>query len=99
MGSVTVERRKAVWRDRARAYSVIIGGRNVGKLASGEKATFKLIPGPHEVRMKIDWCGSPTVTVDGRADTHLVCDAGGTSLKGLIDILFRPGQYISLSRR
>jgi len=98
MGSVTITRRKAVWRDRARAYSVVIGGRQVGKLKSGETATFNLIPGPHEVRMKIDWCGSPRVTVDGRADTRLVCDSNGNAFTVLFDIIFRAGHYISLNR-
>ena len=98
MGSVTIERQKAVWRDRARAYSVNIDGRRVGKLASGETATFALLPGPHKVRMKIDWCGSQSLTVDGREDTRLVCSAGGSSLLVIFDVLFRPGRYISLAR-
>ncbi|MEO6388879.1 MAG: hypothetical protein ABIT16_08215 [Croceibacterium sp.] len=96
MGSVTVERRKAVWRDRARAYVVTIDGEPVGKLASGEKQTFPLTPGAHDVGMKIDWCGSPRVTVDGASDSRLVCDATGTALTVLFDIVFRAGNYISL---
>jgi hypothetical protein len=98
MGSVTVERRKAVWRDLFRPYVVTIDGQPRGKLSSGEQQTFPLTPGPHEVRMTIDWCGSPSVTVDGSADTRLVCDAGGGALTVLWDIIFRTGSYISLIR-
>jgi len=98
MGSVTIERRKAVWRDLVRAYVVTIDGQPVGKLSSGEQKSFALTPGPHEVRMTIDWCGSPRVTVDGAADTRLVCDANGIALTVLWDIIFRAGNYISLTR-
>jgi hypothetical protein len=98
MGSVTVKRRKAVWRDLLRAYTVTIDGKAVGKLSSGEEATFQLTSGPHEVRMKIDWAGSPGITVDGSADTALECDAAGNSLMALIDAVFRPGKYIALER-
>ena len=99
MGSVTIERTKAIWRDRARAYSVNIDGRTVGKIASGERQTYDLALGPHEVRMKIDWCGSPAVIVDGANDTALVCEAGGNSFTAIWDLLFRTSQYISLEFR
>jgi hypothetical protein len=98
MGSVTVERRKAVFRDLARDYVLTIDGQPVGKLSSGDEKTLALTPGPHEVRMTIDWCGSPSVTVDGSADTRLVCDANGNALTVLWDIVFRSGNYISLTR-
>jgi hypothetical protein len=98
MGSVTVERRKAMWRDLFRDYVVKVDGQPVGKLSSGERRTFPLTPGAHEVRMVIDWCGSPTVTVDGAADTRLVCDANGNAFTVLFDIVFRPRNYISLER-
>lgn len=98
MGSVTVERKRAFWRDLFRSYTVTIDGREVGKLKSAETETFPLEPGLHDVRMKIDWCGSPTVTVDGAADSRLVCDSNGTALTVLPAILFRTGEYISLRR-
>lgn len=46
--------------------------------------------------MKVDWCGSPPIWVDGAADTRLVCDAGGNALLAMIDVLFRSDRYISL---
>ncbi len=96
MGSVIIERRKAVWRDRVRAYYVLIDGERAGKIASSETARFELSPGAHLVQLKIDWCGSPALTVDGGQDTRLTCDAGGAAARSLVDILFRRNQYISL---
>jgi hypothetical protein len=98
VGEVTMTRRKAVWRDRVRAYTVLIDGQRVGKLGSGESATFPLAPGPHEVRLKLDWCGSPKIICDGNENTRLVCDAGGTSATAIIDVLFRSQRYIALER-
>ena len=93
---MTIERRKAVWRDRVRTYHVVIDGERVGKIASDETVQFELSPGAHLVQMKIDWCGSPTLTVDGGQDTRLTCDAGGAAFGALFDILFRRNRYIAL---
>ena len=98
MGSVTIQRRRAIWRDLLRAYVVTIDGNDVGRLRSGEKRTFSLDPGNHDVRMKIDWCGSETVSVNGSSDTELVCDSNGTALTVLPQIIFSAGEYISLRR-
>ena len=94
MGSVTIERRRQIWRDFFRSYVVTVDGREVGKLRSGGKETFNLEPGLHEVRMKIDWCGSPTITVDGSADTQMICNSNGTAFTAI----FRTSEYISLKR-
>ncbi len=98
MGSLTVIRRKAIWRDRLRAYAVMVDGVKVGEVSSGAGVTVPLAAGQHEVRMKIDWCGSPPVWIDGADDASLVCDAGGNSFMVLIDVLFRSDRYISLER-
>lgn len=79
-----------------RAYDVHIDGQGVGKIRAGESARFQLSPGPHQVQLKIDWCGSPALTVDGAHDSRLTCDAGGGASLALLDILFRRNQYISL---
>ena len=98
MGSVTIERRRAIWRDLFRSYVVTIDGVAVGNLRSGETKSFQLDPGPHEIHMKIDWCGSPTVTVEGADDTRLVCAANGTAFTVLPDIIARTRSYIALEK-
>lgn len=98
MGSVTVERRRAIWRDLLRSYAVVIDGHEAGKLRSGETRTFELEPGLHDVCMKIDWCRSPTLTVDGSVESQLLCDSNGTAFTALPEALFRSGDYIFLKR-
>jgi len=97
MGSVTIERRRAIWRDRFRSYVVTIDDKKVGTLRSGETKSFPLDAGPHEIRATIDWCGSPSVTVDGAADTRLVCQCNGSAFSASHDIA-RPGSYIALAK-
>lgn len=42
MGSLTVTRRKAIWRDRLRAYAVMVGGLQAGEVKSGVSLTVPL---------------------------------------------------------
>ena len=96
MGSLTVIRDKALWRDRGRAYILMIDGETVGPLRSGETLSVSLAPGMRRVSLKIDWCGSPELLLDGSTDHTLHCKAGAG--KALTDILFRQNQYISLEK-
>ena len=50
--------------DRARRYAVIVDDEVVGRIRRGESFDHRVSPGRHEVRLKIDWSGSPTVEVD-----------------------------------
>src|SRR5271170_1947937 len=44
--------------DRIRKYKVVVDGIVVGRIANGETQEFPVTPGRHQLRMKIDWCGS-----------------------------------------
>lgn len=98
MGTLTVTRKAGGWRDRARAYTLEVDGVAVGKVGNGKTVSVALSPGSHRVQLRIDWCASPVVIVDGGRDEKLVCEPGGNSLMALIDVLFRPGDYINLER-
>ena len=98
MGSVTIERRLSLWRDLRRSYLATIDGQEVGELGNGASDTYHLEPGLHDIRLKTDWCGSPTLAIDGAVDTKLVCQPSGSAFTTLPDILFRTGEYISLRR-
>jgi hypothetical protein len=50
--------RDSGYADRARSYTVVIDGIAVGKVRNGETKQFEVSAGDHELRMKIDWCGS-----------------------------------------
>ena len=65
MGNLTIHRDPAFWSDRARAYIIVIDDEPHGKIMHGETISIALDPGPHRVRMKIDWCGSKELRVDG----------------------------------
>ena len=98
MGSVTVSREKAAWRDRVRAYDLKVDGGKVGSVKSGSTLTVPLTPGTHIVRMTIDWCSSKELSLDGSMDHQLFCKAGGSSRSAILDILFGRNEYISLER-
>ena len=98
MGAVTIKRVPGFYRDLLRAYTIEINGTKVGTINRGESHEFDVPPGQHEVRLKIDWCSSPAVTVDGESNTRLVCKPGSNAFFGLFDIIFRQGKYISLER-
>ena len=99
VGRIRVERAHAPWRDAYRKYRVLVDDVEVGQLANGEVAEYEASLGPHSVRMKIDFAGSPTVgvVVTAEAPTVLQCGPNGSAFTGLI-ALFRPGQYVCLAK-
>ncbi|MEO0872327.1 MAG: hypothetical protein AAFY19_10315 [Pseudomonadota bacterium] len=98
MGAVTIKRVSGFYRDLLRAYTIEINDTKVGTISRGESHEFDLPPGQHEVRLIIDWCSSPAMTVDGDRNTRLVCKPGSHALLGRFDLFFRQGKYISLER-
>lgn len=95
--TLVLERTK-VYRDRLRKYKVLIDDAEVGEIKAGEEKTFDLLPGPHELKLKVDWMSSPghVVTV-GAGDTVRFKCGGGNAWLASID-LFRPNQWIKLDR-
>lgn len=53
--------RDSGYADRVRAYKVILDGEEAGKIRDGEIKEFPISSGPHDVSLKIDWCGSNTI--------------------------------------
>ncbi|MBD3728608.1 MAG: hypothetical protein IE933_02775 [Sphingomonadales bacterium] len=96
MGTLTVHRERALWRDCLRAYTVEVDGEPVATIGAGKQVALTLEPGPHAVRLTIDWCSSPTLEVSGAEDTQLVAGTGGNSLTAPFDIVLRQRDYISL---
>jgi hypothetical protein len=72
-GRIKVRRVKAGFfeRDRLRSYVVMIDDRASGQLRRGKEIVIDVPPGHHEVRIKIDWTGSPTVPVEVAADQQV----------------------------
>ena len=56
--------RTSEYLNRLRDYGVYIDGEKVGTIANGETKEFDVSPGYHSVFTKIDWCSSPTLSVN-----------------------------------
>jgi len=98
MGRLIVHREPATWIDRARSYKIEVDGQAVGKIGNGETVDLKLSPGRHRVRMKVDWCGSREVMVDGSADARLHCAPGTNPFLAIFYVLFWRNDYITLRK-
>lgn len=59
--AVRIQREANPFSDRMRRYRVLLDGRDVGLLRWAETIEIQVEPGPHELRLKIDWTGSPTI--------------------------------------
>jgi hypothetical protein len=86
-------------RDRLRSYVVMIDERASGRLRRGKEIVIDVPPGHHEVRIKIDWTGSPTVAVDVEADqqVNLVAVPKGVQLAPIADLASKD-RWVTLIR-
>jgi hypothetical protein len=57
-----VVRRPSAWGDKMRNYRIIIDGKDHGTIAEKAEARIAVPPGPHVVRLKIDWCWSTSTS-------------------------------------
>lgn len=49
--------------DVLRAYKVLIDGKEIGRIKSGETLNFPLATGNHTLQLKIDWCSSKETVI------------------------------------
>ncbi len=63
MATVHIHRAKAKWKDRIRAYKIVVDGDEVAEIRNGESVSLELSPGQHEIHAKIDWTKSNPVVV------------------------------------
>jgi hypothetical protein len=98
VSTIAIEREHARRRDRVRAYKVLIDEAQVGVIRDGCSEVFSVTPGPHSVRLKLDWCKSEQVDIavsDGDI-VHLRCGPRGGSFTVMTDALFRSSSYLRL---
>ncbi|MGW5669683.1 hypothetical protein [Micromonospora sp. NPDC003776] len=98
MGMLRVAREPASWRDKWRAYRILVDGFQVGKVRRGESSAVMLTPGVHHVRLRIDWCTSPEVSVDISAGEQcdLECGAARSELGNARQMREAPDTYLWL---
>jgi hypothetical protein len=95
-----VERAADGYRDRFRMYTVILDGRNVGRIKRGQAIEIDISPGSHVAMLKLVWCSSPRLTfsVSPGEDVILACRPGGSALSAPWHFLFARGRYVAVDR-
>lgn len=56
--------RKSEYQNKLRSYRIYIDGVKVGKVADGAMESFEVTAGTHTIEVKIDWCSSPTISLN-----------------------------------
>jgi hypothetical protein len=71
-------------------------GERAGTVGHGQQESFEVVPGAHEVFLKLDWCRSPKLAVDVAGGQHakVMSAAGGNFWMTFFDVIFRPTRYI-----
>ena len=89
MASVLVRRVESGWRDRFRAYRVLIDDREVGRVNRGESVRFDLAQGRHVIQVAIDWKRSKSFELSGDDYETRVFRCGPRGVIAFIDLLRR----------
>jgi hypothetical protein len=87
--------------DRLRTYVIIVDGVESGRIQTGRTLTLDVSQEEHEVRLKIDWCGSNAVRVPKDiVEIRFCCRNTFAGWKALIPLYipFIPWYYITFGR-
>jgi hypothetical protein len=99
---VSVYRASESWRDRFRAYSLVIDGAVVAKVKRGESATIAVTAGEHAIWMKINWCRSRILRLE-LSDNESVMVAARSGIRslllGLLCVTIWRTRYIKLEEQ
>ncbi|MFI4882495.1 MAG: hypothetical protein ACIAQU_07920 [Phycisphaerales bacterium JB064] len=99
--------RPSRWADCVRKYKIVLDGREVGRIGNGQTVELDAGPGPHELRLAIDWCGSPSIAFEvspaNAQGEPIVFEcapaiAGWRSIVALLYITVLCSRYIRLER-
>ena len=82
--------------DYYRKYKVIIDSQLVGYISAGETKHYELLPGKHQIKLKIDWCSSKShsFSITENSNTELQCGAKYNDIRSLVAVFFRPSNYL-----
>jgi len=84
-----IVRRERQFVDGFRKYKVILDGKRVGALRSGEKKEFETEPGRHSIQMAIDWGRSNTLEFNiGRDQMAFVCNCNCGGWRMCLGLLY-----------
>jgi hypothetical protein len=98
--AIVISRKRAWRRDGFRSYVILVDGKPVSKIRNGQRVEVPVSHGQHELRLKIDWCASQSLTFGAQPGDviEFLCEPGGSTFAGLQDVLTDPGRYITLTR-
>jgi hypothetical protein len=90
-GVVSVRRLPAPYRDRLRAYDVLIDDAVVGAVRDGDEICCSIPAGDHVIRVKIDWSGSRPLSFSLAAGqwASFECEPSGGAGAAIRDLLLR----------
>ena len=94
---LVITRPSGKYRDRIRRYRIEVDGSRAGTIGPGEELVIPIATGAHTVQARIDWTGSPRVSVEV-TDEHsprLVVRPAGSAAMGLLQIFGRT-RYLEL---
>lgn len=93
--TLVIQREVSGWRDSARSFVVVVDGKRVGTLRSGDEIVLQVTPGKHRVQGRIDWARSPKVEVDLTAGQRAVMRLGSASSASRLDQLIYQTVFIN----
>ena len=73
--------RESDYRDLLRAYKIIVDDRQIGEIRHGQTREFPISAGQHQLALRIDWCGSKTLTFSV-LEQDIVTFHAGSNLRG-----------------
>jgi hypothetical protein len=84
------------FRDRFRAYRVLLDGKETRRLVFGETVEIEVEPGQHRLQIRIDWSGSNErhVTVKAGECAEFVCRPSGAAWSAWRTVLSKTGWVV-----
>ena len=82
----------------SRKYKIFIDGNKRADISTMENCTFQVDPGHHEIIIKVDWCSSPSLSINIRAgeEIKVICRGDVRPLWPWYAITFGRHQCIQL---
>ena len=81
--------------DMARAYIVVVDGTDVGRIRFSESIDIPVAAGQHDIRLKIDWCGSNSLAIQAKNNQIVKLECGSSLIGWRILLAYL---YISIWR-
>ena len=98
MATITLERRADAWVNVLAKYKVLIDGQEVARIGPGERWSFDVPPGVHDVMLRMDWVRSKPLRLELADDeeAELFCEPNAAPGKVLYFMTLGRKKYIGL---